>query len=65
MQHITNINDLKSLGREKGLQLLAYKEQNRTLFKFIQRIAPNYVIADRHERHENVMVFRLLEYLGW
>jgi len=59
MQHITDINELKALGREKGFQLLAYKEQNKTLFKFIQRLDHQYINGDQ------VLVIRLIINLGW
>ncbi len=61
MQHIKDINELKSLGREKGLQLLAYKEKMGTLDKFIKRIDhnKNYIVGNE------VMVFSLLKDLGW
>ena len=59
MQHIKDINELKALGREKGLQLLAYKEQNKTLFKFIQRLDQKYTNGDQ------ALVVRLIIDLGW
>ena len=59
MQHINNINELKALGREKGLQLLAYKEDNKTLDKFIKRLDQKYTNGDQS------LVVRLLIDLGW
>ena len=60
MNEIKTLDELKALGKEKGLLLLFEKEQDRTLAKFINRIYPGYLTGNYE-----VMVFRLLKDLGW